>query len=137
MANKVVLTGTVSQTPECKIVGAKGNKLAVIRLNVAEQRWDAQSQSMMDTTVEIEATAWNRKGNLLADKAEVIRVGTPILIDGKIKIESWKDQKTGMPRSKVGIGVENIEVIGDNNVASIQGQRQTKTPVQQQEEDHF
>lgn len=108
--NKVLITGTVVSVENKSF--AQGGKVAVIVLKVDDKKWDSTIRAMVDVAYDLPFEAFNSKINPLADKASGLKPGDFIMIDGKVRLDQWKDQRNGEARSRLKMGVENFEVVG-------------------------
>ena len=53
--------------------------------------------------------------------------GDPILVEGKLKMDSWQDKQTGANRSKLGVTVDRFTFVGKSSGGQQQQQVQTFT----------
>ena len=44
-----------------------------------------------------------------------MKKGSPILIEGRLKLDQWDDKQTGQKRSKLGVIVEGFQFLGSGN----------------------
>jgi single-strand DNA-binding protein len=44
-----------------------------------------------------------------------MKKGSPILIEGRLRLDQWDDKQTGQKRSKLGVVVEGFQFLGSGN----------------------
>ena len=103
--NKVILMGNLTRDVELRPVGdgQVGNfGLAVNR------KFRTQSGEDREEVTFIDCEIWGRRAEALA---RYLHKGSPVLIEGRLKLDQWQD-KDGGNRSKLKVVVENFEFVG-------------------------
>lgn len=110
--NKVTLVGNLTRDPEVRTF-ANGGKVANFGLAVNDRKKGANGQ-WEDDTMFIDCSAFNSEhGSKLADQiSERCRKGDRLMVDGKLKLDSWDDKATGEKRSKLKVTVFSIVLMG-------------------------
>ena len=104
--NRVIITGNITREPELRYT-PKGT--AVLKIGVAINRtWKNEAGEKQEAVTFVDATAWGRTGEVIA---EYFKKGDPILIEGRLDLESWIDKATQEKRSKLCVTVESFEFI--------------------------
>ena len=57
-------------------------------------------------------TAWDEA----ATQAMQFREGDQVLVSGRLRVDCWKDSKSGESRRRVGIAVDSVTAAGDSEV---------------------
>jgi len=104
--NKVILAGNLTRDPELKHT-PKGT--AVCKFSIAiNRKWrDDAGQEQEDVTF-VEIDAWGRTAETIAKH---LTKGRPILIDGRLKLDTWDDKQTGQKRSRLGVVCESFQFL--------------------------
>ena len=105
--NQVTIAGNVTRNPEVKYLQS-GKAVCELGIAINESR-KGQDGGRIDETVFVDVTLWERTAEVAG---EYLTKGSPVLIGGKLKLESW--EKDGKKFSK-------LKVIG--NVLQMLGQR--------------
>jgi single-strand DNA-binding protein len=100
--NKVILLGNVTRDPELRYI-ANGTAVTDIGLAVNDRRKTASGEWVEETTF-VDVTLWDRNAEVAG---EYVTKGSPLLIEGRLKLETW--EKDGKKNSK-------LKVIGDRLV---------------------
>ncbi len=106
--NKVVLVGNVTRDPELRTLPS-GNPVCDCGLAVNDRRKNSNGE-MVEDTVFVDVTLWGRTAEVAAQYA---KKGTPILIDGRLKLDSW--EVDGQTRTKLKVVGERLVLLGSGN----------------------
>jgi single-strand DNA-binding protein len=83
---------------------------------------DAQTNEMREEVTFVDVDAFGRSAETIA---QYLKKGRPILIEGRLKLDTWDDKQTNQKRSKLGIVLESFQFLD----AAGQGQgREGGTP---------
>lgn len=108
--NYCVIGGNITRDPESRYT-PKG--IALCEFGVAVNRkWKSETGEEKEEVSFINCTAWGKTAETIA---QYFRKGSPILVMGRLKMESWEDRDTGKPRQKHIVIVERFNFIGDSN----------------------
>ncbi len=104
--NRVILMGNLTRDPELRYVG---NNMAVsdIGLAVNDRRKSASGEWVEETTF-VDVTLWGRTAEVAN---EYLSKGSPVLIEGRLKFDSWEN-KEGEKRSKLRVVGEKMQMLG-------------------------
>ena len=110
--NKVILIGRLTRDPEVRTFG-NGGKVAKFGFAVSNKKKNTQTGQWEDEPMFIEVDVFNRGdyGTLANVVEQYCRKGTPICIEGKLKLDTWDDKTTGQKRSKHMIVADGIELL--------------------------
>lgn len=102
--NRVILSGRITADIETRYT-LSGS--AVAQFNIATNRkWIDQSGELKEEVSFFGIVAFGKQAETVA---QYFRKGSPILIDGRLKQESWEDKQTQQKRSKTVVIMENFE----------------------------
>lgn len=102
--NRVILLGNVTRDIEIKYLQS-GMAVAEIGLAVNDRRKDQNGQWIEETTF-VDVTLWGRTAEVAG---EYLGKGAPVLIEGRLKLDSW--EKDGQKRSKLRVVGEKMQLI--------------------------
>lgn len=104
--NKVILMGNLTRDPELRQTQS-GTSVCKFSIAVNES-YTAQDGTKRDNATFVELNAF---GKTAENIAKFFRRGDPILIEGRLKQESWNDKQSGQDRSKLVVIVEKFEFV--------------------------
>lgn len=98
--------GNLTRDPELRQTQSGASVLgAGLAVN---ESYTAQDGSKRDNTTFVELSAF---GKTAENIARFFSKGDPILIDGRLRQESWTDKQSGKARSKIVVAVERFEFV--------------------------
>jgi len=104
--NKVILAGNLTRDPELRYT-PKGS--AVCKIGLAVNRtWKTESGETKEEVAFIDVEAWGRQGEVIA---QYMRKGRPLLIEGRLKLDTWEDKTTHQKQSKLKVVLESFSFI--------------------------
>ena len=108
--NKVILVGNLTRDPELRYT-PKG--LAIAKIGLAVNRnWTSESGEKKEEVTFVDVDSFGRQAETLA---QYMKKGSPILIEGRLRLDQWDDKQTGQKRSKLGVVVEGFQFLGGGN----------------------
>ena len=108
--NKVILLGNVTRDPELRYI-ANGTAVTDIGLAVNDRRKTATGEWVEETTF-VDVTLWGRTAEIAG---EYVTKGSPLLIDGRLKLDTW--EKDGKKNSKLRVVGERLVLLGSRQGA--------------------
>ena len=106
--NKVILVGNLTRDPQVKYTTG-GTAVTEIGLAVSRQWFDKQSNSRKEETTFVDVTLWGRTAEVAG---EYLAKGRPVLIEGRLQLDTWDDRESGQKRSKLRVVGENMTMLG-------------------------
>jgi single-strand DNA-binding protein len=103
--NKVLLMGHLTRDVECKYT-PKGTAVAQVGL-AASRKWKDEAGQSKEETVFVDVTLWGRTAEVAS---EYLSKGSPILIEGRLKLDTWESE--GQKRSKLKVVGERMQMVG-------------------------
>ncbi len=103
--NRVILLGNLTRDVELRHLQS-GTSVADIGLAVNDRR-KSQSGEWIEECSFFDVTLWGRTAEIAS---EYLSKGSPVLIEGRLKQETW--EKDGQNRSKVKVIAEKMRLIG-------------------------
>ncbi|MBS0261376.1 MAG: single-stranded DNA-binding protein [Planctomycetes bacterium] len=106
--NKVILLGNVTRDPQVKYTPA-GTALCELGLAINRYWFDKQSNSRREETTFVDVTLWSRDAEVAG---EYLAKGRPVLIEGRLQLDTWDDKTTGQKRSRLRVVGERMQLLG-------------------------
>lgn len=103
--NKVILVGNVTRDPELRYIPS-GTAVTEIGLAVNDRRKTASGEWVEETTF-VDVTLWGRTAEVAG---EYVTKGSPLLIEGRLKLDTW--EKDGKKNSKLKVVCERMQLLG-------------------------
>lgn len=126
--NLVVITGRLGQDAELKYTGSG---TAILEFSVAVKESYKKNDQWESITEWFSCKLW---GKAAESKGPFLKKGTPVMVRGKYRTESWND-KDGIKKSKVVILCDTVEhFASDKPKANPKSQEQQSS---QQSEQYF
>jgi single-strand DNA-binding protein len=102
--NKVILAGNLTRDPELRFT-PKG--MAVTKLGLAINRtWKTETGETREEATFVDVDAFGRQAEVIG---QYFKKGSPILIEGRLRLDQWDDKQTGQKRSRLGVVLENFQ----------------------------
>ncbi len=95
--NQVILMGRLTRDPEQRTTPSGKT---VVRFSIAVDR-----QTSDDTADFFEVTAWEKLGELVV---QYLAKGRRVLVQGRLRQDSWDDKESGKKRSKVEVVATDV-----------------------------
>jgi single-strand DNA-binding protein len=104
--NKVILAGNLTRDPELRYT-PKGT--AVARLGVAiNRRWKSETGEMKEEVTFVDVDAFGKTAETIA---QYLKKGRPILIEGRLRYDTWDDKQTNQKKTKLGVVMETFQFL--------------------------
>ena len=104
--NKVILAGNLTRDPELKFT-PKG--LAIAKLGIAvNRRWKSETGEVKEEVTFVDVDSFGKQAETVA---QYFRKGNSILIEGRLRLDTWDDKQTGQKRSKLGVVLEGFSFL--------------------------
>lgn len=106
--NKVILLGNLTRDPQVRYTPG-GTAVAEIGLAVNRYWFDKQTNTRKEETTFVDVTLWGREAEV---GGEYLAKGRPVLIEGRLQLDTWDDKTTGQKRSKLRVVCEHMQLMG-------------------------
>ena len=114
--NKVILAGNLTRDPELRYT-PKGTAIAKIGLAI-NRKWRSESGEMKDETTFVDVDAFGKTAETIG---QYLKKGRPILIEGRLRYDTWDDKQSGQKRSKLGVVMDSFQFIDSGNRGDNEG----------------
>ena len=108
--NKVILMGNLTRDPELRYT-PKGT--AIARIGLAVNRvWTSESGEKKEEVTFVDCDAFGKTAETIC---QYIRKGSPILIEGRLRLHTWDDKQSNQKQSKLRVDIETFKFVGPAN----------------------
>jgi len=104
--NKVILAGNLTRDPELRYT-PKGTAVARITLAV-NRTWKSETGEMKEEVSFVDVDVWGRQAEVIA---QYMKKGRPLLVEGRLKQDTWEDKNTKQKQSKLKVVLEGFSFI--------------------------
>src|SRR6266480_2332491 len=105
--NKIILMGNLTRDPELRYT-PKGT--AVAKLGLAVNRtWKTETGETKEDVLFIDVEAFSRQAETVG---QYLKKGSPILVEGRLRMDTWDDKQTNQKRTKILVTAENVRFLG-------------------------
>jgi single-strand DNA-binding protein len=104
--NRVILVGNVTRDLELRYIPS-GTAVTDLGLAVNDRRKNANGEWVEETTF-VEVTLWGRTAEVAG---EYLSKGSPVLIEGRLKLDTWEGND-GQKKSKLKVIGERMQMLG-------------------------
>lgn len=108
--NRIIMMGNLTRDPELRQLQSGGT---VCRFAIASNRQfkNRQTGAVTQDVCFIDVDVWGGQAEACN---QYLQKGRPVLVEGRLKFDSWKDQE-GQTRSKYSIVAETVQFLGGAN----------------------
>jgi single-strand DNA-binding protein len=111
--NKVIIAGNLTRDPELRYT-PKGTAVARITLAV-NRNYTTETGEKKEEVSFIDVDVWGRQAEVIG---QYMKKGRPLLVEGRLKLDTWEDKNTKQKQSKLKVVLEGFSFIdskgGDN-----------------------
>lgn len=104
--NRVILVGNLTRDVELRYT-PQGTPVTEIGLAVNDRV--KKNDEWVDETTFVDITLWSRTAEVAS---EYLSKGSPVLIEGRLKLDSWEDKNDGKKRYKLRVVGEKMQMLG-------------------------
>ena len=102
--NKVILAGNLTRDPELRYT-PKGTAIARIGLAI-NRSWTTETGEKKEEVTFVDVDAFGKTAEIIG---QYFKKGRPILMEGRLRYETWDDKQTNQKRSKLGVVMESFQ----------------------------
>lgn len=107
--NKVILAGNLTRDPQLRYLPT-ANQTAVVDFGLAvNHRWRTPQGEDREEVLFIDCTCFGKQAETIN---KYCQKGKPILVEGRLKYETWDDKEGGGKRSKHKVVVDGFQFLG-------------------------
>lgn len=105
--NKCFLIGNLTRDPEMRVT-PKGTAIAAFGIAINRQTKDDAGNTRDEVTF-VDVEAWGKQAELVA---KYLAKGSPVMIEGRLKLDEWTDKTSGAKRSRLKVVLDNVQFLG-------------------------
>ena len=110
--NRVILLGNLTRDPQLRYLPSQ---TPVVDFGIAvNERYKTSSGEQREEVMFIDCTAFGKPAEIIN---QYCQKGRPLLIEGRLKLDTWDDKQTGQKRSKHKVTIENFQLLGGRDGA--------------------
>jgi len=107
--NKVILAGNLTRDPELRYT-PKGTAVARITLAV-NRTWKGENGESKEEVSFVDVDIWGRQAEVIS---QYMKKGRPLLVEGRLKQDTWEDKNTKQKQSKLKVVLESFSFLDSN-----------------------
>lgn len=105
--NKVILIGNLTRDPELRYT-PKGTAITKIGLAVNRTWRDTATGEQKEEVTFVDVDAFGKQAETLG---HYMKKGRPIMIEGRLRLDTWEDKQTNQKRSRLGVVLESFQFL--------------------------
>lgn len=111
--NKVILMGNLTRDVDLRNL-PNGTPVGQFGLAI-NRKWKDQGGEQREEVTFVDCEAWGKSAEALA---KYTAKGAPLFVEGRLKLDSWKDKADGSSRTKLKVVVESFQFIGSKDAGA-------------------
>lgn len=105
--NRIILVGNLTRDPQLRYLP---NQTPVVDIGLAvNHRYRTAAGEDREETMFIDCTAFGKQAEIIN---QYCQKGRPLLVEGRLKLDTWDDKQTGQKRSKHKVNIDNFQLLG-------------------------
>ncbi|MDB6134796.1 MAG: ssb [Verrucomicrobiales bacterium] len=104
--NKVMLIGNLTRDPELRYT-PKG--MAVTDIGLAMNRRYVVDGEKREEVTFVDVTFWGKGAEIIS---QYMKKGSPIYVEGRLRLDSWEDKQSGQKQSRLKVTGEEFQFLG-------------------------
>jgi single-strand DNA-binding protein len=104
--NKVILAGNLTRDPELRYT-PKGTAVAKLGLAV-NRKWRDESGQPKEEVTFVDVEAFAKTAETIG---QYLKKGSPVLVEGRLRLDTWDDKQTNQKRSRLLVVCENFQFL--------------------------
>jgi single-strand DNA-binding protein len=110
--NKVILLGNLTRDPELRYLPSQ---MAVVDFGIAvNHKFRTAQGEDREEVMFIDCSAFGKQAEVIK---QYCQKGKQLMVEGRLKLDSWDDKQTGQKRSKHKVTIDNFQLLGGRDGA--------------------
>jgi single-strand DNA-binding protein len=109
--NKVIIAGNLTRDPELRYT-PKGTAVARITLAVNRTFTSSEGGEKKEEVSFVDVDVWGRQAEVIS---QYMKKGRPLLVEGRLKQDTWEDKNTKQKQSKLKVVLETFSFLDSGN----------------------
>jgi single-strand DNA-binding protein len=122
--NKVILAGNLTRDPELRYT-PKGTAVARITLAINRTYGGGEGGEKKEEVSFVDVDVWGRQAEVIS---QYMKKGRPLLVEGRLKQDTWEDKNTKQKQSKLKVVLESFSFLDSGNRGSDGGPPAPRSP---------
>src|SRR6266850_5410645 len=114
--NKVILAGNLTRDPEVRYT-PKGTAIAKLGLAI-NRTWKNEAGETKEEVTFVDIDAFGRQAETIG---QYLKKGRPILVEGRLRLDTWDDKQTNQKKSKLNVVLESFQFMDSRPEGAAQG----------------
>lgn len=117
--NRVIIAGNLTRDPEVRYTPS-GTAVGDVGVAISES-YRNKAGELVETTCFVDVEVWGRQAETTA---EYLSKGSPVLIEGKLRLDQWENQQ-GEKRSRLKVRADRVQFLSGNRKGGTQEKAST------------
>lgn len=109
--NKVILIGNLTRDVEMRYT-PKGTAVASFGMAM-NHKWKTESGETKEEVTFVDCDCFGRTAEVVQQYAGT--KGSPLMVEGRLKLDQWDDKQSGQKRSKLKVVIESVQLLGQKS----------------------
>ena len=96
--NQLIISGRLTADPEVKTVGQDSTQVCNVSIATDDGWGDKKKPIFLD------CTSWGKTAEMIGK----LHKGSPVIVEGRIRMDVWEDKNTGASRTKLAMTVNRV-----------------------------
>lgn len=105
--NKVILIGNLTRDPETRFL-PNGTAVGQVGLALSRKWKDQQGQWKTEATF-VDVSFFGKQAETIG---QYLKKGSPLMVEGRLKLDQWEDKQSGQKRSALKVVGESFTFLG-------------------------
>lgn len=131
--NRVILIGNLTRDPELRFL-PKGTAVARITLAVNRTFTSGEGGEKKEEVSFVDVDVWGKQAEVIN---QYVKKGHPLLVEGRLKQDTWEDKTSGQKQSKLKVVLETFTFLptGQPKTENDRAASKPETPNKAQDDD--
>ncbi len=121
--NRVILIGNLTRDPEVRFT-PKGTPVGKFGMAV-NRSWKDQNGQTKEEVTFVDIDCFGKSAQTIQ---QYLKKGSPIAIEGRLKLDQWDDKQTGQKRQRLGVVMEGFTFLGGGQQQGQPASRHASAP---------
>jgi single-strand DNA-binding protein len=110
--NKIILLGNLTRDPQLKYLPSQ---MAIVEFGLAvNHKYKTKNGEDREEVLFVDVSAFGKQAEIIN---QYCTKGRPLLVEGRLKYDTWEDKQGGGKRSKHSVVIDNFQLLGGRDGA--------------------
>ncbi len=111
--NKIILVGNLTRDPQLKYLPSQ---MPVVEFGLAvNHKYKTKNGEDREEVLFVDVSAFGKQAEIINQSCQK---GRPLLVEGRLKYDTWEDKQGGGKRSKHSVVIDNFQLLGGRDGGS-------------------